>query len=115
MVLELGIGPIACHATSEQAPFGTTAPLKVLATLDVIKSATAIGIAALDVVLDTHPPTTASIGLQFTLTKVVNRHILSQAKININALKRFAQSYPQAGRFGQYVYTRSDSATHKNV
>ena len=66
-------------------------------------------------VLDTHPPTTATIGLQFTLTEVANRHILSRAKINIDALKRFAQSYPQAGRFGQYVYTRSDGAIHARM
>ena len=114
MVLEFGIGPIACHATLEQARFSTTAPLNVLATPDVIEIATAIGIAASDVVLDTHP-TTTTIGLLFTLTEVANRHILSQAKINIDALKRFAQSYPQANRFGQYVYTRSDGAIHARM
>ena len=38
MVLELGIGPIACHATPEQARFSTTAPLNVLATPDAIET-----------------------------------------------------------------------------
>jgi trans-2,3-dihydro-3-hydroxyanthranilate isomerase len=108
MTLELGVGPIVCHATDHSARFSTQVPLKVLAEPEVADVAQVLGLTVADIVLQTHPPTTATLGIQFTITEVRDRATLSAAKPNIEALRRFATKYPQAGRFAQHVYTRSD-------
>ena len=108
MTLELGVGPIACHATKQSAQFSTQVPLKILVEPQVADVADVLGLTVSDIVLHTHRPTTATLGIQFTITEVRDRTTLSSAKPNIEAFQRFATKYPHAGRFAQHVYTRGD-------
>ena len=83
-------------------------PLKILVEPQPADVADVLGLTVSDIVFQTPRPTTATLGIQFTITEVRDRATLSAAKPNIEALRRFATKYPHAGRFAQHVYTRGD-------
>ena len=75
-----------------------------------------LGIFPTDIVLHMHPPTTGSLGFEFTITEVRDRATLSAATPDIDALRRFAKIYPQAaGFFAQHAYTLSEGDIHARM
>ena len=115
-ILELGVGAIACHATDHCAQFSTGVPLEVLAEPGVEDVAQVLGISPTDIVLHMHPPTTGSLGFEFTITEVHDRATLSAATPDIDALRRFAKICPQAAGFvAQYAYTLSEGDIHARM
>lgn len=106
MVLELGIGPIAAHATKKSAQFTTTAPLEILASPAVDEIANALGIGTDKIVTRTHAPQIATLGLPFCITELTDLAALGAIETNIAAFRNGAAKYPGALDFAQFAYVR---------
>lgn len=108
MTLELGVGPLACHAEGGKARFATQVPLKIEATPDIVLVARALSISPDCIQTDTHLPTLAGVGLPFTITEVASRDVLSECKPNTDAFDEGAKAYPAGLDFAQFVYCKTD-------
>lgn len=108
MTLELGVGPLECHAEDGKARFSTSVPLKVEATPRVALVAQALSINEQDICMEVHAPTLAGVGLPFTITEVTSRDVLAKCKTNIEAFEEGAKAYPAGLDFAQFVYCKTD-------
>ena len=115
MVLELGIGPIPCHAANGQARFTTEAPLERLAEPTLAEVAAALSLSEADIKTDVHPPQMASLGLPFTITELTSRAALSRIVTDIAAFRRGRDNYPSALDFAQFAYVREGDLIHARM
>lgn len=115
MVLELGVGPLACRAGPEGAAFTTAAPLRVLARPDPALVARALGIDPGEIATRTHPPVMASLGLPFTLTELTDRAALSACQPDVAAFRDGARAHPGGLDFAQFAYVRAGGVAHARM
>ena len=115
MVLELGIGPIACHATSEGARFTTEAPLEIIARPAPDLVARALGCAQDAILTQAHPPVMASLGLAFTLTELDCRDTLARLAPDPAAFREGNAAYPSGLDFAQFAYVREGDILHARM
>ncbi len=115
MTLELGVGPLACHATNGNACFTTSVPLEIIAqpTLDEISAA--LGLKASDIKTTVHLPQLASVGLPFTITELTSRAALASIQIDISQLRQGAKKYPTSLDFAQFAYVRDGDTLHARM
>jgi len=106
MVLELGVGPLPCHAQAGRARFTTAAPLELLARPDPGLVAAALGLERAQLELSRHAPDMASLGLPFTLTELTGPQALAACQPDVAAFRRGAAAYPGGLDFAQYAYIR---------
>ncbi|MGC9370803.1 MAG: PhzF family phenazine biosynthesis protein [Paracoccaceae bacterium] len=115
MVLELGVGPLPCHAAGGAAQFDTSAPLERLAEPDPALVAAALGLEEDRIRTGTHPPVMASLGLAFTFTELDDEAALAACAPDISAFRRGRDAHPSSLDFAQFVYTRSGDAVQARM
>lgn len=106
MVLELGVGPIACTVGPEGAAFTTPAPLQIIAHPPVALIARALGLAESAIETRHHLPVQATLGLAFVLVELTDRAALAAARPVLDALREGAAAYPAGLDFAIFVYCR---------
>lgn len=105
MVLELGVGPIACTIGPQGATFTTPVPLQVIAHPRADLVAQALGLTAEDLAPGAGP-VQASLGLAFVLVELADRAALSRARPVTDVLRRAAALYPAGLDFAIFAYVR---------
>lgn len=115
MVLELGVGPLPCHAADGNARFTTEVPLEMIATPDVAQVATALGLEVTDIKVDAHVPTLASVGLPFTITELQTREALARITTDVSVFRAGAAQYPTSLDFAQFAYYRDGTTLHARM
>ena len=115
MVLELGVGPLQCHAQNGAARFTTNVPLETLAHPTPAEVAAALGLRVSDITTKTHEPVLASVGLLFTLTELTTRKALADITIDISAIRTGAAKYPGALDFAQFAYYHDGDTLHARM
>lgn len=115
MVLELGVGPLAVHATATQARFITTVPLETLGQPSVAEVAAALSLAPDRIETGTHTPVMATLGLPFTFTELKSRAALRAAAPDTPAFRAGAARWPGGLDFAQFCYWRGEDAIHARM
>ncbi|MEQ9693940.1 PhzF family phenazine biosynthesis protein [Shimia sp. SDUM112013] len=115
MVLDLGIGPLACRADAGHAQFTTNAPLETLARPDPDLVARALGISRDAILTTTHAPTMVSLGLGFTITELDCRDTLAALETDIAAFRTGNARYPSGLDFAQFAYVREGDVIHARM
>ncbi|MBR9841834.1 MAG: PhzF family phenazine biosynthesis protein [Rhodobacteraceae bacterium] len=115
MILELGIGPIACHATSQSARFTTEAPLETLAHPDPEIVARALGCTRDAILSERHAPVMASLGLAFTITELDCRDTLAALQPDAAGFREGNAAYPSGLDFAQFAYVREGDVIHARM
>jgi len=115
MVLELGVGPLACTSDGQSASFQATQPLEILCEPDPALVAEALSIETGDLQFQVHPPVMASLGLAFTITEVKNRDILAKTSPDIAAIRKGNARYPSGLDFAQFVYARDGNTLYARM
>lgn len=115
MVLELGVGPLAAHATPRQASFTTDVPLEVLAHPPAPLVARALGLPEAAICRQTHAPVLATLGLPFTLTELHSRAALAACTPETAAFREGAARFQGALDFAQFAYVRSGQNLHARM
>ncbi|GAA6207623.1 PhzF family phenazine biosynthesis protein [Cognatishimia sp. WU-CL00825] len=115
MILELGVGPLACHAAQGQARFTTEVPLTIIAepTLDEVSAA--LGLKSSDIKTDIQPPILASVGLPFTITELHSRAALANIQLDVAKFRAGAQKYPNSLDFAQFSYVKNGDTVHARM
>lgn len=115
MVLELGVGAIACKVRQGQAQFTTTAELELIAEPEPALVAQALGTQTTHIVYATHPPILASLGLAFTLTQLDSRQTLAALTPDTAAMRAGRDAYPSSLDFAQFAYVREGNVLHARM
>jgi len=115
MVLELGIGPMACTCGDGSASFNISGQLEILAEPDPALVARALGLSPDDIVTATHPPTMASLGLPFTVTELSSRAALAGCQPDMAAFRDGAAEHPGGLDFAQFAYCRRGDIVHARM
>lgn len=115
MTLELGIGPLKCHAQNGQARFTTEVPLERLAEPEVALVAKALSLDEGEIVTANHAPVMATLGLPFTITELKSRDALSRIISDISAFREGAAEYPGSLDFAQFAYVREGDMIHARM
>jgi len=115
MVLDLGIGPLACTCGDGHTAFTTTAPLQVVAEPDPTLVARALGLAPGDIATAIHPPTMATLGLPFTVTELAGRATLSACQADTVAFREGAAAHPGGLDFAQFAYVRAGDTVNARM
>lgn len=115
MTLELGIGPLKCHAQNGQARFTTEVPLERLAEPEVALVAKALSLDEGEIVTANHAPIMATLGLPFTITELKSRDALSRIISDISAFREGAAAYPGSLDFAQFAYVREGNMIHARM
>ena len=106
MVLELGVGPIACTVSGATARFVTTRPLERLHAPDRGSIAACLGIGEGDIRTETHGPVMASLGLPFVFAELRDLAALARCTPDTAAFRRAEARYPAPLDFAVAVYVR---------
>lgn len=115
MILELGVGPLACTSDGKSASFQATQPLDILCEPDPTLVAESLGIGTSDLQFQVHPPVMASLGLAFTISEVKSRDILAKTSPNIAAIRKGNTRYPSGLDFAQFVYARDGNILYARM
>lgn len=115
MVLELGIGPMACTCGDGSASFNISGRLEILAEPDPALVARALGLSPDDIATATHPPTMASLGLPFTVTELSSRAALAGCRPDMAAFRDGAATHPGGLDFAQFAYCRRGDIVHARM
>lgn len=115
MTLELGIGPLKCHAQNGQARFTTEVPLERLAEPEVALVARALSLDASEIATANHAPVMATLGLPFTITELTSRDALTRIVSDISAFREGAATYPGSLDFAQFAYVREGNMIHARM
>lgn len=115
MVLELGVGPIACQVGPAGASFVTRVPLQVIAQPPADLVAAALSLTLDDLSQVTHPPVQATLGLAFVLVELADRPALARAQPQIDVLRRAAALYPAGLDFAIFCYVRNGDAVEARM
>jgi trans-2,3-dihydro-3-hydroxyanthranilate isomerase len=108
MVLELGVGPIACTAGAGAARFVTTRPLERLYAPEAAVVADCLGIGPDDIRSTAHAPVTASVGLPFVLVELADLAALGRCAPVTAAFRVAGARYPSAFDFAVAAYVRDE-------
>ncbi len=103
MVLELGIGPIACEIRDGMASFVNSHPLEVTASPSVELVARCLTLSPDQIASQ---PVQAGVGLPFTLAELTDRNALRTITTNLDALKEGNTLHPAGMDFSIYAYVR---------
>ena len=106
LVLELGVGPIACSVTPDGASFTTARPFETLAHPDPALIARCLGLSQEAIATSAHPPTLGGVGLPFVLVQLADRASLAACLTDIGAFREGAVRYPSDLDFSVYAYCR---------
>lgn len=106
MVLELGIGPIACTVADGHARFVTRRPLERLHAVAVADAAAALSLDPADIRIDRHAPVMASVGLPFVFAELASRDALTRASPSTDAFRAGRRRYPAPFDFAVAPYLR---------
>ncbi len=115
MVLELGVGPIACSVTGQSARFVTTRPLERLHAPDPRTVADCLGLGAGDIRTDRHGPVMASLGLPFVFAELADPDALARCLPDTAAFRRAEARYPGPFDFAVAAYVRAGSAVRMRM
>ncbi|WP_342075892.1 PhzF family phenazine biosynthesis protein [Yoonia sp. SS1-5] len=115
MTLELGVGPIPCHADAGAARFTTTAALERLATPDPALVAAALGLPQNAISTATHAPVQASLGLPFVLVELSAQHWLDQCMPVTDQIRLGAQTHPAGLDFALFPYVANGDVIHARM
>ncbi|WP_108484591.1 PhzF family phenazine biosynthesis protein [Oceaniglobus ichthyenteri] len=110
MVLELGVGPIACSITKGLARFTATQPLTIDAHPDLADVAACLGVAPGAIRTDRHMPVLAGVGLPFVLAELSDLAALNSVQPVSDAFRAGAAQYPSQLDFAIYAYVRDGAA-----
>jgi trans-2,3-dihydro-3-hydroxyanthranilate isomerase len=106
MVLELGVGPIACAFDGDIARFTVAAPLERLGTPDPALVAAALGLPLTAINTSTHVPMQAGVGLPFVLVELHTKEDLTACAPVTDHFRTGMQRYPAGLDFAIFVYVR---------
>ncbi len=106
MILELGVGPVPCHAGDGAARFRTTRPLERLHTPEAAVVADCLGLFRDDIRTDRVPPVVASVGLPFVFAELTGLEPLARAGPRREAFLAAAARYPLPFDFAVAAYVR---------
>jgi trans-2,3-dihydro-3-hydroxyanthranilate isomerase len=113
MVLELGVGPIACTVTKGTpsiAQFTTKVPLQYLDIIDTGLAADCLSLPKEAITTANHPPRMLSVGLPFVIIELVDLATLAQASPATDAFKRAEQQHPgNVDTFATFAYVKTSS------
>lgn len=109
MVLEMGIGPIACRVDGPTASFTTSVALSRQGDPDVALVARALSLSVSDIATATHAPTQASLGLSFVFVELTDRIALRKCQPVTDVFREGAERYPTDLDFAIFAYCRTDS------
>ena len=115
MTLELGIGPLACTVKREGASFTASQPLEILSNTQTGLVARALGLSPAQVVIDTHAPIIATLGLAFVFVELDSRETLSACRPNMDAIRDGAERHPESHDFAIFAYVRNGSEIHSRM
>jgi trans-2,3-dihydro-3-hydroxyanthranilate isomerase len=110
MVLELGVGPIACTVANGKARFVTRRPLERLHAVETDMVAAALGLAPTDIVTARHAPVMASVGLPFVFAELGSAKALARAAPVTEAFRAGQARYPAPFDFAVAPYVRQGEA-----
>jgi len=110
LMLELGVGPIACSVRAGLARFTTRRPLEVLAYPQVGDVAACLGLAPGLIRTDRHLPVQAGVGLEFVLAELTDRAALASCRPVADAFRAGAAAYPSSLDFAVLAYARDGAA-----
>jgi trans-2,3-dihydro-3-hydroxyanthranilate isomerase len=106
MVLELGVGPIACSVTGGRARFVTTRPLERLHAPEPATVAACLGLSEGDIRTEAHGPVMASLGLPFVFVEVADAATLARCAPDVAAFRRAEALHPAPFDFAVAAYVR---------
>ena len=109
MVLELGVGPVACGITGDEASFTVSAPLMRFAEPAPALIASALGLGENAVNLATHVPVQASVGLPFVIVELHSKDDLTACQPAIDKFRQGATLHPTDMDFAIFAYVRRDT------
>ncbi len=115
MTLELGIGPIKCHARDGCAQFTTSQDLEIIAEPEPTLVAEALGISTDKIQFSPHPPLLATLGLAFTLTRLDHRDTLAALAPDVAAFRKGRDLHPSSLDFAQFAYVREGDTIHARM
>ncbi len=111
LVLELGVGPIACEVAGSSAKFTSRVPLEIGASVDPALMAACVGLAPDAIRADRHAPVMASVGLPFACAELTGMEALRDAHPVTDAFRICADTYPvKSDFFSAMVYVRDGDA-----
>ena len=108
MVLELGIGPVACSFDGDTAAFTVARPLERFGTPDPTLVAACLGVPVGAISSETHAPVQAGVGLPFTIVELTDKRHLSACIPDVGQFRKGAAQYPVPLDFAIFAYTRRD-------
>ncbi len=108
MVLELGVGPVACGFSGAETFFTINAPLERVAQPAPSLVASALGLPESAINQTTHAPLLAGVGLSFVIVELQTKDDLNACQPVIDAIRQGAAQYPAAIDFAIYAYVRHD-------
>jgi trans-2,3-dihydro-3-hydroxyanthranilate isomerase len=115
MVLELGVGPVACTVTGRSARFVTTRPLERLHAPEPEVVAACLGLGAGDIRTEAHAPLMASLGLPFVFAELADLAALARCVPDTAAFRRAEARYPAPFDFAVAAYVRDENAVRMRM
>jgi len=106
MVLELGVGPLACTLKDGLAAFTTSVPLQQMAQPEPSLVAAALGLSPGAIRRDTHAPVQATMGLPFVIAELDSRQSLAACQPQTEAFREGVKRYPAGLDFAIFAYIR---------
>jgi trans-2,3-dihydro-3-hydroxyanthranilate isomerase len=109
MMLELGVGPIACKVSTGEASFTVKQPLDIVSDIPVDLVAKALGLSEDVVVTKTHAPVQASLGLPFVFIELKSQADLSSCQPHIETIRQGSRLYLAGLDFAIFAYVRDNT------
>ena len=106
MVLELGVGPLACTLKNGMAAFTATLPLQKIVAPRPELVAKALCLPASAINQKTHAPIQASLGLPFAIVELDSRNSLAKCQPKTEVIRECAALYPAGLDFAIFAYIR---------
>ena len=106
MILELGVGPLACTFENGMAAFTTTVPLRKIADPEPSLIARALSLPESAINQNTHAPVQASLGLPFAIAELDSRSSLATCQPKTEIFNEGAALYPAGLDFAIFAYIR---------
>lgn len=115
MVLDLGVGPIACRVSGARAAFTTTVSLAAWPGPPPEVIAACTGLGPSDIRSDRHPPVIASVGLGFAIAELASPEALAAARCVSDPFRAYQPQWPAGSQFMLLVYIRDGDAIQSRV
>ncbi|MGJ8623578.1 MAG: PhzF family phenazine biosynthesis protein [Yoonia sp.] len=112
MVLELGVGPVACDYSDGMASFRITTPLDRFGDPAPSMVAAALSLATDSINTTTHAPVQAGVGLPFVIAELQSIADLDACIPVTDQFREGAERYPTPLDFAIFAYVRDGSEIH---